>query len=1310
MLDIVNRNMLTVIVLAASLALSAGLWQYAKDIKQREMQYKFDGVASELVDHVQQRILTYQQALHGLRAFFDSSKEVTREEYHDYITSLQLLERYPGIEGLGFAKLVPRDRLSQHTDEIRKQGFGDYAVHPESDFEFYTPVVFIEPFAGRNLAAFGFNLYSETVRRSALVRSRDSGQAAITEKLTLVQETGEDIQTGLLMYLPLYDQGQPHETLAQRRKSIYGWVGAVFRMGDLMAGLGHEYEGDHYHMHTSDLSLEIYDGDEVSEQAIMYQSSSLSPGQASAFKNIGKIQVADHVWTSVIQARPSFMQRYHSRVPELVLITCIAFSLLLTFLVRALIRSRSMIDDVARSEERWRFALEGSGDGVWDWGLKNDEIKYSRRWKEMLGYQAGEVEDTYMEWVKRVHPDDLPKAMDAIREHIDDKTPAYSNEHRLQHKNGSWRWMLSRGVAVSRDESGHALRIIGTHTDITERNQSEAALKQQRDFTDAVVEIAGNIIVVLDKSGCFVRLNRAAEELTGFSRDQLLGKPVWDWVIPEEQKDGVKQVFENLKSGRVDVASRYENDWMTSDGNRITLDWHNTILRNEAGEVTHIVALGYNVTERKKDEENIKRLTRLYSTLSQCDHAIVHSSNEAELFPQVCLDVVKYGGFKMAWIGMVDEASQRVIPVASCGSGTEYLDNIETSINPDEPNGRGPTSTAVRESHPVWCQDFLHSSRTETWHEYGEKYGWKALAALPLKVNGDVVGAFNLYADEANAFDDDAQELLVQLANDVSFALENFAMESRRKQAEHQLSVLNTNLELRVKERTDELVRARDMADIASKAKSDFLSNMSHEIRTPLSAIIGFSEALLADDYNDDERERLTSTIARNGKHLQQIINDILDLSKIEAGQLKIEQSSTSIFIVMCEVDSLLGVSARKKGLQFIIRYHFPLPLKVTTDPTALKQILINLCSNAIKFTDEGRVQVDVSCDEQGRTIKFVVTDTGIGMTPEVIGQVFDPFTQADTTTSRKYGGTGLGLSISSRLAIELGGSISCESETGKGSSFTLIINNRDYAEASFIGSLEEFVMTSDDVLHTERDIKHLSGKILLVEDSEDNQQLIEMYVHKTGAKIDIADNGLQGVDMALADHYDLVLMDMQMPVMDGVEAIGLLRQNNYTRPIVALTANAMMSTREKCLEVGANDFMVKPIDLMVFYDILNKYLEVIGDVDESQQSIDETAESRSAEYYSNPRYLAIVEKFKHKLPDMVAELSMLVEDKNWEMVIARSHDLKGLGGTMGFLQITEIAGRLNSRARKKDYAKVVKTSKELEQACRTIMDNVSGG
>ena len=900
--DIIVRNLLVSIVLVGTLVLSVVAWQFTKDVTNRELQDKFEDNATELAEHLQRHMSTYLQVLRGLRAFFDSSSHVTRGEFNDYISSLNLLKDYPGIQGLSHAQLVPREQLSQHINTIRAQGVADYTVYPEGDREFFTPVIYIEPFSGRNLEVVGYDTYSETVRRAAMVQARDTGRAAVTGQLTLIQETDEQPQAGFLMFQPLYDQNQPYETLSQRRSSITGWVTAVFRMGDLMAGLVHERDGDHNHMHTSDLILEIYDGSEVTEQAKMFESGAVihdPDAKSSVLKKISQVQIADHVWTSVVQARPAYMERHASNIPALVLITCVAFSLLLTMLVHALVRARRMVDDVARSEERWRLALEGAGDGVWDWDLEKNEVRYSRRWKEMLGCQDDEIESDYMEWVKRVHPDDLEVAMADIRDHIDGRTAVYSNEHRLQHKNGSWRWILSRAVAISRDENGSALRIIGTHADITGRKQSENVLKEQRDFTNAVVDIAGNIIVVLDLSGCMVRLNRAVEDLTGFNRDELLGKPVWNWVIPEEQIEGVKQVFENLKAGNVDIAARYENDWMTRDGGRIRLDWHNTILRNDAGETTHIVALGYDVTERKKNEEKIQRLTRLYSTLSQCGHAIVHSKSEADLFPQVCLDVVKFGGFKMAWIGMADIASKRVAHVASYGSGVEYLDSIDISIDPDAPSGRGPTGTSIRENHPVWCQDFINSPRTSSWHEYGKKYGWKASAALPLNVNGDVVGSFNLYADEINAFDDDAQELLVQMAKDISFALESFRMEDRRKQAEHQLSVLNTNLELRVKERTDELVRAKEMADISSRAKSDFLSNMSHEIRTPLAAIIGFSEALLADDFNDDERERLTSTIARNGKHLQQIINDILDLSKIEAGQLKIEQVSTSIFIVI---------------------------------------------------------------------------------------------------------------------------------------------------------------------------------------------------------------------------------------------------------------------------------------------------------------------------------------------------------------------------------------------------------------------------
>jgi len=304
----------------------------------------------------------------------------------------------------------------------------------------------------------------------------------------------------------------------------------------------------------------------------------------------------------------------------------------------------------------------------------------------------------------------------------------------------------------------------------------------------------------------------------------------------------------------------------------------------------------------------------------------VHSSNDNDLFPQICHDAVVHGGFKMAWIGLVDQASQQVIPVASFGEGIEYLDDITISLNAVDPMGNSPTGTAIRNNQPVWCLDCQNDPHTRPWHGHCKRFGMQASAALPLSTNGTVIGAFNLYSEDADAFDEDARELLRQMASDICFALDTFAREKRRKQAEDEISRLNVSLESRVKERTDELIHAKELADAASQAKSDFLSNMSHEIRTPLTAIIGFAEVLLAEDTDQQQRERLTATIIRNGKHLQQIINDILDLSKVEANQIEHKPVESSLFPILEEVESLLGLSAREKGLEFRINYHFPLP------------------------------------------------------------------------------------------------------------------------------------------------------------------------------------------------------------------------------------------------------------------------------------------------------------------------------------------------------------------------------------------------
>ncbi|MDH5408477.1 MAG: ATP-binding protein, partial [Gammaproteobacteria bacterium] len=362
-------------------------------------------------------------------------------------------------------------------------------------------------------------------------------------------------------------------------------------------------------------------------------------------------------------------------------------------------------------------------------------------------------------------------------------------------------------------------------------------------------------------------------------------------------------------------------------------------------------------------------------------------------------------------------------------------------------------------------------------------------------------------------------------------------------------------LEDRVEERTRELAIARDEAINATRTKSSFLANMSHEIRTPLTAIIGYSESMLENDMSPSEQIDSLSTVIRSSKHLLNIINDILDLSKVEADKLEVELIPLSPFDLMNEVRSLITLLAEEKGLLFSIDYDLPIPETISGDPLRLKQILLNLANNAIKFTHQGSIRIEVSCDCSNEQMTFKVMDTGIGMNKEQIEKLFIPFSQADTSTSREYGGTGLGLHLSKQLAEKMGGDITLESATNVGSKFELRIRT---------GSLQNVKMITEVPIYKEQPENnksintHLNGKVLLAEDNQDNQRLVSMLIRQCGVEVDIASNGREAVDMALANPYDLILMDMQMPVMSGKEAVIALRSKAYKGTIVALTANAM--------------------------------------------------------------------------------------------------------------------------------------------------------
>ncbi|HVW35676.1 MAG TPA: ATP-binding protein, partial [Pirellulales bacterium] len=387
-------------------------------------------------------------------------------------------------------------------------------------------------------------------------------------------------------------------------------------------------------------------------------------------------------------------------------------------------------------------------------------------------------------------------------------------------------------------------------------------------------------------------------------------------------------------------------------------------------------------------------------------------------------------------------------------------------------------------------------------------------------------------------------------------------------------------------------------------AKSEFLANMSHEIRTPMTSILGFAELLADEHWSRDAAKRhdALDAVQRNGRHLLEIIDDILDLSKVEAGQLFVERLPCATREILQEVDELMRARAEAKGLSLEVVCEDAVPALIETDAVRLRQILINLVGNAVKFTDTGEIRLRARLQDDFAAgpahVCFEVSDTGIGISDEQLSKLFRPFSQADASTARRYGGAGLGLTISKRLTELLGGEIMLASQPGQGSVVRVAfpVGSAAPPEPAEAGPAEPSASTPAKSPDSAAE-PSLAGRVLLAEDGPDNQRLIAYILRRAGAEVEIAENGEETIECVRAalrveQPWDLILMDMQMPVLDGYTAARRLRQSGCQTPIVALTAHSMSGDREKCIEAGCDDYVTKPIDRARLIQTLARHLQ----------------------------------------------------------------------------------------------------------------------
>ena len=487
---------------------------------------------------------------------------------------------------------------------------------------------------------------------------------------------------------------------------------------------------------------------------------------------------------------------------------------------------------------------------------------------------------------------------------------------------------------------------------------------------------------------------------------------------------------------------------------------------------------------------------------------------------------------------------------------------------PQTPRDHSICAYAIQQADPLIIPDATLDPRTLDNPLVTGAPGIRLYAGVPLRTaDGQALGTLCVIDTRPRGLSDQ------QLADLVALA--------RQAQAQLQLRRAIVRLE-----------EAERRALAASAAKATFLANMSHEIRTPLTAVLGYLDLLLEPDTPADVRSEHALAVKRNAEHLLGLINDVLDFSKIDAGNMRIERTDCSPAMKVWDVMHMFAPAAREKGISLTAAFATPIPVRILSDRTRVRQVLVNLVSNAVKFTSSGSVSITASVVPMpsGPTLRFQVSDTGVGMTPDQIDRLFQPFSQADASTSRCYGGTGLGLAISKRLVELLNGELTVESAPGKGTTFTFTLPLEPQWCADTIVDWREAPRTKPSAMASN---EVLSGRVLLAEDGPDNRRLLVHFLSKAGLDVEIVGDGEQAVHAALAAQpaFDLILMDMHMPRMDGFQATERLRSAGYTGPIAALTASVCAEDRDRCFAAGCNDFLSKPIDRRALIDTCRRLI-----------------------------------------------------------------------------------------------------------------------
>jgi diguanylate cyclase (GGDEF)-like protein/PAS domain S-box-containing protein len=593
---ITKTSVLSIIVLGIGFLLTVLEWRQAIEVITAEDQMRFEQEANNSLANIQKRMGTYQQVLRGVKGLFVASDKVNRSEFKAYTEQLDLEINYPGILGVGFSLLVQPYEREQHILNIQAEGFPLYKMSPNDERDLYTSIVFLEPFSGNNLNAFGFDMYSEKVRREAMDKSRLTNALALSRKVSLVQDAERGPISGVLLYLPVYQNKVTQQE--DNTANLFGWVYAPFSMDILMEGI---------QLNESQLHLSIYDGTEVGAKTELYTSvENVKQSNTPVFQQIEQLVIAQRTWTVVFSAERGFIQSHDNTEPIVVLFVGSLFSVLITLLVWSLSTSKTraeskaerMNKELIETEFRWKSALSGAEHGVWDWNHIDNTVSFDTKWKTMLGYTDDEIKNEFSEWRRLVHPMDWERAEIAIADFVSGKTKIYNLEQRLKGKDGRWIWIICRGDVVSWTEDGRIARSIGTHTDITTQKNLELALTESDQRFRGAFETAAIGIALVGLDGEWLEVNQSLLNMLQYEEAELFNLTFQDITHPEDLNLDLEHLRE-LQAGKI-PSYQMEKRYYCKDRSIVWAYLSVSMVVDVNGNPVHFVSQVENITERKE--------------------------------------------------------------------------------------------------------------------------------------------------------------------------------------------------------------------------------------------------------------------------------------------------------------------------------------------------------------------------------------------------------------------------------------------------------------------------------------------------------------------------------------------------------------------------------------------------------------------------------------------------------------------------------------------------------------------------------------